>query len=46
MNDKKCLEIMEKQKKVRKKLLFNAEFVAIMSADRKTYKKRFWRILV
>jgi len=43
---KKCLEIMKKQEEVRKKM-FSAAFIAIMSADRKTSKKRrYWRIPV
>jgi len=37
---------MKKQEEVRKKM-FSAAFIAIMSADRKTSKKRrYWRIPV
>jgi len=37
---KKCLEIMKKQEEIRKKRLFSAAFVTIISANRKTYKKK------
>jgi len=41
---KKCSEVMKKQEEIRKKRLFSAAFVAVMSVGRKTYKKRrFWR---
>ena len=35
---------MKKQEEIRKKRLFSVACVVIMFADKKIYKKRFWRI--